>query len=114
MQKALIITVDGDKIETDIEGNSYEVLQKAVGGRFEHVQLNPELSLWCNEDGIFESLKVNPTACQLWDAVFGIGTGVILGDVILTGGADDEGNTLGLSDKMLALIEKLTPEFQKW
>lgn len=114
MKKAIIITVSGDKREVDLGEDSYSVLSDAVGGYIECVELNPGLSLWVNEEGKLIGLPTNQVATRIWDTVFGFNTDIIKGDVILTGGADSEGNTLGLSDEMVALVEKLTPEFVKW
>lgn len=114
MKRALIITATGEKIETDLDPNSYEVLSGAVGGLIECVQLNPKLNLWVNEEGKLTGLPYNSVATRLWEAVFGFGTGVIVGDAILTGGTDSEGDTLGLDETTLKLIDKLTPEFVNW
>lgn len=99
--KALIIPVDGKPREVAFDrGASYEVLRNAVGGYIECVALSDTLDMWVNEDGKLISLPINSTATFLWTLVYGP-TDVIVGDVIFTGGVDDEGETLGLSDDQI-------------
>ena len=47
------------------------------------------------------NLPHNRRAQELWDKVFGAGTDYIVGDIVLTGGANEDGETLGLTDAQL-------------
>lgn len=99
--KALVIPVEGEMQEVNFDKkSSYEVLRRAVGGYIECVALSGTMDMWVNEEGKLMSLPVNSTATFLWTLVYGP-TDVIVGDVIITGGVDDEGNTLGLSDAQI-------------
>jgi hypothetical protein len=85
---------------------SYETLSRAVGGMIEAVTLPNGLTLWVNEEGKMDGLPVNDYATRLFASAFGAGIDIIVGDAIVTGGADDEGETLGLTDEQLkSLVE---------
>jgi hypothetical protein len=81
---------------------SYETLSRAVGGMIEAVTLPNGLTLWVNEEGKMDGLPVNDYATRLFASAFGAGIDIIVGDAIVTGGADDEGETLGLTDEQVA------------
>jgi hypothetical protein len=68
----------------------------------ECVSLSDNEDLWCNENGIAEGKPLNLIASAIYSETFNAGN-PILGNVIITGGSDDEGETLGLSDE---LVEK--------
>ena len=100
-QKAVIITTEGNKSVVDFDfGNSYQVLSDAVGGMIECVGLK-DADLWCNENGIAESLELNMIASAIYSEAFNA-SNPILGNVIITGGVDAEGETLGLTDEQVA------------
>ena len=100
-QKAVIISTEGHKSVVEFEfGNSYQILSDAVGGMIECVGLK-DADLWCNENGIAEGLELNMIASAIYSDAFGAGN-PILGNVIITGSADDEGETLGLTDEQVA------------
>ena len=101
--KAVVITTEGTKsVVTFTIGNSYKILSDTVEGMIECVSLSDNEDLWCNENGIAEGKPLNLIASAIYSETFNAGN-PILGNVIITGGADDEGETLGLSDE---LIEK--------
>jgi hypothetical protein len=101
--KAVVITTEGTKsVVTFTIGNSYKILSDTVEGMIECVRLSENEDLWCNENGIAEGKPLNLIASAIYSETFNAGN-PILGNVIITGGADDEGETLGLSDE---LIEK--------
>ena len=100
-QKAVIITTEGKKslVEFDF-GNSYQTLSDAVGGMIECVGLK-DADVWCNENGIAEGLPLNMIASAIYSDAFN-SSNAILGNVIITGSCDDEGETLGLTDEQVA------------
>jgi hypothetical protein len=101
--KAVVITTEGTKsVVTFTIGDSYKILSDTVEGMIECVHLSENEDLWCNENGIAEGKPLNLIASAIYSETFNAGN-PILGNVIITGGADDEGETLGLSDE---LIEK--------
>jgi hypothetical protein len=100
--KAYIVKVDGSREVVEFEkGESYDVLSKAVGGYIECVRLADNLDMWVNEEGKLVGLPVNEYGTLFYQEIHGA-TDIICGDVIFTGGADDEGETLGLSDDEIA------------
>jgi hypothetical protein len=100
-QKAVIISTDGHKGVVEFEiGKSYELLSNAVGGMIECVGLK-DADLWCNENGIAEGLELNMIASAIYSDAFNA-SNPILGNVIITGSVDAEGETLGLTDEQVA------------
>ena len=100
-QKAVIISTEGHKSVVEFDfGKSYQLLSDAVGGMIECVGLK-DADLWCNENGISEGLDLNMIASAIYSDAFGAGN-PILGNVIITGSVDDEGETLGLTDEQVA------------
>lgn len=100
-QKAVVITAEGEKklVEFDF-AKSYPLLSETVGGMIECVGLG-NADLWCNENGIAEGLPLNMIASAIYSETFKT-SNPILGNVIITGGADEEGETLGLTDEQVA------------
>jgi hypothetical protein len=103
MKKAIQILTDGtiNVLEFD-NANSLEVLQKGVGGWVEAVDF-PKLNLtmWLNEEGKLTGLEPNPSGTMLWWSTYGQ-TDHIVGDIVLTGMTDDEGDTQGLTPEQVA------------
>ncbi len=100
-QKAVVISTEGHKGVVEFEfGKSYELLSNAVGGMIECVSLK-DADLWCNENGIAEGLELNMIASAIYSEAFNA-SNPILGNVIITGSVDDEGETLGLTDEQVA------------
>ena len=112
MPKAVIISTDGEKRVVEFEiGNSYKMLSEAVGGLIECVRLADDLDMWVNDNGLAEGLDQNPHGTRKYNDTFNA-QHVIVGNIIFTGGADDEGETLGLSDTQVqALVDCREREF---
>lgn len=111
-KKVIIIPTDRDPYVVDVPTDevSYELLSESVEGMIEPVILDYDLDMWVNEEGKIMSLPVNPIATLLWLKFFGP-TDIIMGNAVITGGTDMEGNTLGLSeedaDSFMALLQVL-------
>jgi hypothetical protein len=104
MKNAVIIKTDGTTEVVDFSGDSLAVLQKAVGGYVQAIDITDNLTLWVNEEGKLEDLPHNPRAQQYFDLRFGTGADYIVGDAIFTGGTDSNGDTLGLDSDSLELL----------
>jgi hypothetical protein len=89
-----------------LEDTELETLQDAVGGLIQAVDLTPSLTMWCNEEGKLIGLPVNPVATAMWTRYFGE-TDIIVGNVVFTGGCDEEGNTTSILQDDADKIEKL-------
>lgn len=102
MKLALKITPDAKIEKLDITDNktSLGVLQEAVDGYIEAVDLAHNLTMWVNEEGLLRNdLEVNPVA-------FGFYPNPIMGNIVFTGGTDSNGNTLGLDEEAEKLIRR--------
>jgi hypothetical protein len=113
MKKALNIKTTGEVIELDLSLDSLQTLQTAVDGWVQAVDLANDLSMWCNEEGKIHGLAHNPFAQFMWDKAYGAHTDYIVGDIVLTGGTDDEGETLGLTDEQVAIIKKIVDKVRQ-
>jgi hypothetical protein len=103
---AVAISPAGSVELIDLSSGSLEKLQTAVGGWVQAIELSNELTLWCNEEGKMIGLEHNPLAQHLWDRAFGAGTDYIVGTVVLTGGTDDEGDTIGITEEQILSLFK--------
>ena len=95
MKTALRINTDFTTEVLDLEEDSLKKLQGAVGGWVQAVDLRDDLTLWCNEEGKLIGLPTNVIGTHLWEKSFGM-TDMIMGDIVFTGGTDDEGDNLAL------------------
>ena len=106
MRKALKVSQFGtiEIVDLDAAESSYTVLSEAVGGPIEPVYFAENLTLWVNEEGkLADEWYVNPFAQRLFAAKFG-NVDLMHGNVIFTGGADDEGEDVGLTDEQIAQL----------
>ena len=108
MCKVAHITTEGEITITDLNSEfvDYRTLSEGVGGMVEPVMLR-DFDLWCNENGLYEGLTVNTIATKLWLDSYPTASNPILGNVVITGGCDEDGETVGLSEQQVALIEAL-------
>jgi hypothetical protein len=104
MKNAVIIKTDGTTEVVDFSTDSLTVLQKAVGGWVQAIDISDKLTLWVNEEGKLEDLPHNPRAQQYFDMRFGTGADYVVGDAVITGGTDSNGDTLGLDSETIELL----------
>lgn len=106
MRLALQIKTNGEIVRLDLDApeGSYKVLNAGVGGWIEAVALADNLTMYVNEEGKIDGLPRNPIASDHFDKVFGAGKDVIVGNVVFTGGVDDEGDDLGLTDEAVLYL----------
>lgn len=79
-------------------------MQAAVGGYVEHVSLGlDDLELWVDEEGMINGALPNMLGTAVADEYFPrqVGFQGYFGPVLFTGGSDDEGNALPLSESRL-------------
>lgn len=107
--KGLLISTD-DRVETVALSTEEGVtgslltshmlyqLQGYVDGYVETVHLGNSLTMWVNEYGKVHGLAPNRIASRLFRSVFGA-YDIIVGNAVLTGGTDENGDVLGLDDK---------------
>ena len=85
-------------------------LQERVGGWIEAVSSDDgQVTLWMNEEGKLMNLPVNELATTLWHLLSPgmAGVDVLCGAVVVTGGTDDEGDTLSIPDGLLQVLERV-------
>lgn len=98
--KAVIVPAKGGPTIVDFnKGDSYDLIQNSVGGTFDCIRLHSiGADMWIHDEGKIIGLPVNSLASMLWFQEYGF-SDVIAGDALITGGTDEEGNTLGLTEK---------------
>lgn len=95
-KSAVVITPALEASVIDISDNELSKLQSAVDGYIEAVVVSSDVVMWVNEEFVFrQDLLPNPVASAFYSSVGG--TRPIFGTVVLTGGTDPEGYTLGLT-----------------
>lgn len=107
MEKALRVNVDGTaEVLEFVKGSSYQMLRDAVDGYIECVAIQEGIDLWLNEEGKLIGLQPNLVATKLYRNAYPTND-FIVGDVVITGGADEEGETLGLSETHLMTLQSI-------
>jgi hypothetical protein len=91
---------------------SLDFLQSFVGGWVQVVPLSGSLSglsMWLNEEGKFSDLPLNELATAIWEDSYGK-TDFIVGNVLITGGEDYDGEIETLTseetDKIMEVVLK--------
>lgn len=105
---AISISPEGVVTQLNIAEDSLKVLQTAVGGLIEAIDIDQNLTMWVNEEFLFFSEPApNPIGTALFAHVGG--NYAIQGTIVMTGGTDAEGYTMGLSNEdteaLLRIIE---------
>ena len=100
MEKVISIRTDNTVEIKQVESIEYETLSTAVNGMIELVSISEDIDMWLNEEGKLIGLEPNVIATMLFYQAFSK-FDLVMGDVIITGGSDDEGNTVGLSDSSI-------------
>ena len=99
---ALVVRADFSVERLDVSEDFLLKMQGAVDGLIQPVDFSQTLTMWVNEEGLLrDDLRMNPFASILFEE-FLSSPMLIKGDVVFTGGTDDEGDTLGLSEGMIA------------
>jgi hypothetical protein len=108
-KQVIVITPENEVSVKQMPSTSpdeYNFLNTAVAGWIQAVPLDDELegiTLWVNEEGKLDGLPYNQKATYLWEQSYGF-SDVIVGTAVLTGGTDDEGETLPLTDVQVAQV----------
>lgn len=109
MEKVISIRTDNTVEIHQVESIEYETLSTAVNGMIELVSISEDIDMWLNEEGKFIGLEPNVIATILFYRAFSR-FDLVMGDVIITGGSDDEGKTIGLSDESIIDIMTMLQE----
>ena len=104
----ITITSDGIWAEQELPESDQllDFLQGCVGGWVEAHDIAHigGVTIWMNEEGAIHGLPENPIASSIWTQEHGFGR--ILGDIVLTGSADEQGDTTGLNPQQLTTIKE--------
>lgn len=103
--KAIYIPVSGPLRVEELpgeDGNVLSALQRRVGGFVEAVMVEPDTTLWMNEDGKAEQLSVNVRSHALVAHLLRPGDFVV-GDCVLTGTDLDDGETVDVDQRWVDL-----------
>jgi hypothetical protein len=110
---AVVITTAGDFSLLDVEQDFLNKMQKAVDGLIQPVDLEPKVTMWVNEEGLLRNdLQVNSIGTGLFVQMLG-GETPIIGDVVFTGGTDEEGDTLGLTEDYVEALRQLADNYKR-
>lgn len=107
---AIIIDPDGTyrTVEFPQEADTVDFLQDAVGGLFDVVRTKIngiEIDMWVNDEGLLVGLPLNRLATHIHETRVGNEYACIVGAVIITGGPDQEGNTIPLNLDQAGVID---------
>ena len=111
MKTAIQVTTELEVKIFDLGDDTLSALQKGVGGYIEPVDLANKLTMWVNEESKLNGSAHNAIASAWWNAIHPDYFDLMFGDVVFTGGTDEEGNTLGLT---AADVTFLTNLFEEW
>tara|TARA_B110000977_G_scaffold195439_1_gene273875 strand:- start:2385 stop:2768 length:384 start_codon:yes stop_codon:yes gene_type:complete len=108
-KQALIVNSDLTTQVIDIEGDELGQLQRAVEGLIQPVELTDIITMWVNEEGLFQGgLSINQLASAFMQEI-GSET-PIMGNAVFTGGTDEDGNTLGMAEDVLAELLEIADD----
>lgn len=111
---ATIVRTDHTTEVIDLEAGEGELrqLQKAVDGLVQPLDLQENITMWVNEEGLLRDLPLNLMPTMLFKEMFDQTT-PILGDVIFTGGTDEEGNTEELPLEAQMRLKEIVQAFHE-
>jgi len=107
LKQAYLVHTNGNITPVHVDG--YKDIQHVVGGTFDViVSESGETSLWFNDEGKLNGMDPNFVATKiLWqlNPAFD-GQDYLAGPVLITGGADMNGNTLGVGPEAIGVVVK--------
>lgn len=110
---AVKLTPEFELVEMDIEDNELNQLQDAVDGLIQPVDIDSNTTMWVNEEGLLrDDLELNHLANGIYAEVFGEQP-FLRGNAVFTGGTDEDGNTIALSQKHLEALKGLVEAVTK-
>jgi hypothetical protein len=109
--KAISVKATGEITVLDfvnVKGSCLDFLQGQVGGDVECVGFTDKIDMWLNAEGKYNGNSLNLVATKMWRKYYGA-TDLIMGDVVFTGGVNEDGATRGLGKQTLKdLLAQLT------
>ena len=104
--KVVRIAPDGDmQIAEFPDEESSKKINELVGGYFDCISLpRLGLDLWVHDEGLLLGMELNIFAQALWEGEHGIPGGHIVGPVVITGLADNEGFTTSVPESFVNTV----------
>lgn len=100
--ETIVVKEVGKELKFEETEITLEKMQKLVGGYIECFRLPNNIDMWLNEEGILEQLKLN---VLILNKETGQEEHHILGNIFFAS-HDDEGNTIGLTNKQIDWISE--------
>ena len=107
IKKAFVVEPDGTNYIQHFEQAPLRILQGIVEGLIEPIEITQGLTLWVNEEGKLAGKTPNFVATNFYTRKYGV-VDIVVGTVVFTGGTDEEGETLGLTDETIQLLQQVT------
>lgn len=108
MKRSILINPNGILEVLDLDpADELAQLQTAVAGYVEAAYPTGDTTLWFNEDGRMRELPINGLASQLWWKLQPGHNTQLRGVVVVTGGADRNGDSLPVTAETESLIREL-------
>ena len=114
IKKAFVVEPDGTNYIQHFEQAPLRILQGIVEGLIEPIEITRgllygqrSLTLWVNEEGKLTGKTPNFVATNFYTRKYGV-VDIVVGTVVFTGGTDEEGETLGLTDETIQLLQQVT------
>lgn len=108
---AVVVAVDGvATVHRWDPADTLSRLQEAVGGHVDVIGLSPALDMWLNDEGLVNGMLINWAATAV-AAAHGYVYQPYAGPVVFTGGTDEEGNTLPLTQDQARTITRVCADF---
>lgn len=100
--RAIIAMTNGALEVKNFEpGESYGMIKEAVDGYFDCIRIpSIGVDIWVNDEGKLLELDPNPFGTALWVHEYGM-TDMVCGNIIITGGVDEDGETIGLTQEQV-------------
>lgn len=110
---ALVVKAELTAELIDIAEQELDKLQSAVDGLIQPVDLTPTITMWVNEEGLLRNdLGLNFIATA-FIAEMGSNS-PIMGDVVFTGGINEEGNTKSLTKGDIAELTEMVSKAKSY
>jgi len=105
---ALVVKAELTAELIDIAEQELSKLQSAVDGLIQPIEVGENIVMWVNEEGLFrDDLDINYLATAIYREMYDP-VPPIMGDIVFTGGADENGNTKSLEQADIAELTEIT------
>ena len=111
-KKGLVVQVNADNYVVEFQQNTLKVLQGCVQGLIEPIDFGFKPSsaggftMWINEEGKINGSDPNFVATAFYQRNF-VTDDIIFGDVVFTGLPDEDGETQGLDESLLPMLQQV-------